>query len=204
MVHPSTRSSPNAGILEGSPRPHTPAPNSVVPSIIKSSGRLGPTALGFLFHILPTQTFLFTSFLNEVALIYQRYHGCILWINRERECRNILNGALAPIHRSGLESLCHTDWFSDTKWAVNNKKDKDKDKDKDRPQPCKWHLRHSSFYLQKCVESNTSYYVVGRLSEWVCGVEWSWVTLIEVDRTGPDWTVRYCYCVTYTLYRLKI
>jgi hypothetical protein len=48
--------------------PHTPAPNSVIPFVLESSGRLGPTAHGFLFRILPTQTFLRTSFLNDVAL----------------------------------------------------------------------------------------------------------------------------------------
>jgi hypothetical protein len=78
--------------------PHTPAPNSVIPFVLESSGRLGPTALGFLFRILPTQTFLRTSFLNDVALICQRYNGRILRISRDRERRHLINGALAPIH----------------------------------------------------------------------------------------------------------
>jgi hypothetical protein len=44
--------------------PHTPVPNSVIPFVLESSLRLGPIALGFLFRILPTQTFLRASFLN--------------------------------------------------------------------------------------------------------------------------------------------
>jgi hypothetical protein len=77
--------------------PHTPVPNSVIPFVLESSGRLGPTALGFLFRILPTQTFLRTSFLNEVALICQRYNGRILRISRDRERRSLINGALALV-----------------------------------------------------------------------------------------------------------
>jgi hypothetical protein len=53
--------------------------------------------IGFLFHILPTQTFLRTSFLNDVA-ICQRYNGRIIRISRDKERRNLINGALAPIH----------------------------------------------------------------------------------------------------------
>jgi hypothetical protein len=46
---------------------------------------------------------------NEVALICQRDRGRILRISRDRERRNLINGALAPIHGySTLAQIPHT------------------------------------------------------------------------------------------------
>ena len=78
--------------------PHTPPPNSVIPFVLEASGRLGPSALGFLHRICPTQTYLRTRFLHDVSFICARTTGRILRTSRDRERWLALNGGQVPIH----------------------------------------------------------------------------------------------------------
>jgi hypothetical protein len=77
--------------------PHTPPPNAVIPFVLKASGRLGPSALGFLHRICPTQTYLLTRFLHDISFICARTTGKILRTSRDRERRLPLNGGQVPI-----------------------------------------------------------------------------------------------------------
>ena len=78
--------------------PDTPPPNSVIPFVLEASGRLGPSALGFLHRICPTQTYLRTRFLHDVSFICARTTGRILRTSRDRERWLPLNGGQVPIH----------------------------------------------------------------------------------------------------------
>ena len=65
----------------------TPAPlseASVIPFVLETTGRLGPSAIAFLHTICPTQTFLRTKFLNTCVMILARSNGKLLQATRER------------------------------------------------------------------------------------------------------------------------
>jgi hypothetical protein len=57
---------------------------SVIPFVIETTGRLGPTALSFLFSICGTHTLLRSQFLNSVVLLLNRFNGAMLRATRDR------------------------------------------------------------------------------------------------------------------------
>ena len=58
-------------------------PASVIPFVLETSGRLGPSALGFIQRISGTHTFLRTQLLNEIQFICAIYTGSMLEATRE-------------------------------------------------------------------------------------------------------------------------
>ena len=58
-------------------------PGSVIPFVLETSGRLGPSALGFVQRISGTHTFLRTQLLNEINFICAIYTGRMLEATRE-------------------------------------------------------------------------------------------------------------------------
>jgi hypothetical protein len=70
----------------------TPAPlpaESIIPFVIESSGRLGPSALSFLFTICGTQTFLRSKFISAISTLCARYIGKTLKATRDRFCQYV-------------------------------------------------------------------------------------------------------------------
>ena len=63
----------------------TPIPETdVIPFVLETTGRLGPSALLFLHSVCGTQTYRRTIFINECALLCARYAGKILSATRTR------------------------------------------------------------------------------------------------------------------------
>jgi hypothetical protein len=82
-------------------RVNTPASlpaSSVIPFVIEASGRLGPSALLFLHSVCGTQTFLRSSFLNDISIICARTAGKMLKMTRDRYQGGLQGALLAPIH----------------------------------------------------------------------------------------------------------
>lgn len=77
--------------------PNTPLPAAVIPFVLEASGRLGPTALAFLLRILPTQTFIRSRFIKDVAFICSRSLGHSLRNARDRNRVLPINGVYAPL-----------------------------------------------------------------------------------------------------------
>jgi hypothetical protein len=70
----------------------TPSPipeGSVVPFVIETSGRLGPSAMSFLLAVCPTQTLTRSRFLNAVVMTCNKNNGKCLQATRDRFRRNL-------------------------------------------------------------------------------------------------------------------
>ena len=64
--------------------PHRIPTASVIPFVVESTGRLGPSAFSFLNMICGTQTYRRSKFLTELSLICARYSGFMLVATRDR------------------------------------------------------------------------------------------------------------------------
>ena len=69
-------------------------PDSVIPFVIEATGRLGPSALAYLFKICSTQTFRRSQFIKSVSLICARYTGQFIKTSRDPIHANPQNGVL--------------------------------------------------------------------------------------------------------------
>ena len=58
-------------------------PASVIPLVLETSGRLGPSALGFIQRISGSHTYLRSQLLTEITFICAIYSGRVLEATRE-------------------------------------------------------------------------------------------------------------------------
>ena len=82
-------------------RVNSPAPlppSSIIPFVIEASGRLGPSALQFVYFLCGTQTFLRSSFFSDVSITCARTAGKMLKITRDRYQGAPQGALLAPMH----------------------------------------------------------------------------------------------------------
>lgn len=64
--------------------PHRIPTATVIPFVVESTGRLGPSAFSFLNMLCGTQTYRRSKFLTELSLICARYSGFMLVASRDR------------------------------------------------------------------------------------------------------------------------
>ena len=57
---------------------------AVIPSVVEESGRLRPSALGFLQRVCGTRTYLKGRFISDISMIYAVSLGKSLEATRER------------------------------------------------------------------------------------------------------------------------